>query len=261
MNSNYTAIILAAGKGTRLRPLTDNIPKCMVEVADKPILEWQIDTMISCGIDNIIVVSGYREEEIIDLRVKKIYNRDYETTNMVYSLFCAREYLKRDVIVSYGDIVYSQNVLQKLMQSDKDMVIASDEEWLPYWKQRCEDPLSDAETFKKGTGRIVETLGQVPSLTEDIEGQFIGLMKFSEAGCLKLKQAYDQHMHHQSSENAWGSSRKLRNAYMTDILNHFACHERLYYVPIRREWFEVDNITDLEIANNKINTEFALNKG
>lgn len=261
MSNNYTAIILAAGKGTRLRPLTNEKPKCMVPVDGKPMLERQLDLLTKCGIEDIVVVTGYLEEEISDHRITKVHNPDFDTTNMIYSLFCAEEYLGGDVIVAYGDIIYSEEVLKKLMRSEKDMVIASDQEWLQYWQRRFEDPLSDAESFIKGPDESVRSVGQTPGSKNDIEGQFIGLIKFSEKGCQQLKQAYYQCRNNDTcAMNAWDSNRSLRNAYMTDILNHFALRGGLNYIPIQRGWFEVDNTKDLEIANNRFNTELAINK-
>ncbi|GAA5522413.1 phosphocholine cytidylyltransferase family protein [Aliifodinibius salicampi] len=257
MNNDYTAIILAAGKGTRLRPLTNNTPKCMVPVDGKPLLGRQLDLLTQLGIEKNIVVTGYLEEKIADPRITKVHNTEYDTTNMVYSLFCAKNYLSGDVIVAYGDIIYSEQVLQKLLQSEKDMVIASDEAWLSYWQQRCDDPLSDAETFKKGAGNRVESLGQTPSSTDDIEGQFIGLIKFSENGCQRLKEEYAT----ANKSDAWESGRTLQNAYMTDMLNYFALKGELHYVPIQRGWFEVDTPRDLKIASDQISQPFAENTG
>jgi choline kinase len=250
MNNDYTAIILAAGKGTRLRPLTNDMPKCMVPIGGKSLLKRQLDLLTQVGIEKIIVVTGYLEEKISDPRITKVHNAEYDTTNMVYSLLCAEEYLEGDVIVAYGDIVYSEQALQKLLQSNKDMVIASDEKWLSYWQKRCEDPLSDAETFVKGPDNHVELLGQAPSSVDDIEGQFIGLMKFSEHGCRRLKEEYNT----AKKSNAWESGRTLQNAYMTDILNYFAVNGELQYVSIQRGWFEVDTPSDLELASRKLST-------
>ncbi len=253
MSSNYTAIILAAGKGTRLRPLTDDIPKCMVEIDGKPMLEWQLDLLTDAGIENIVVVTGYLEDKIRYPQITKVHNPEYSSTNMVYSLFCAEEYLQGDLIISYGDIIYSDEVLQKLMDSDEDIVIASDEEWLPYWKQRCDDPLSDAETFQKAEDQKVRSLGQMPESAKEIEGQFIGLTKLSCKGSVELRKAYfsckcDKFC----SENAWGSDRSLCNAYMTDLLNNLAGKGKLSYTPIHRGWFEVDTPSDLALAKNSI---------
>jgi len=251
--NNYTAIILAAGQGTRLRPLTDNKPKCMVEVGNKPMLQWQFETLKSCGIENIVVATGYLEDKIPGEGITKVYNENYASTNMIASLFKGEEYIKGDVIISYGDIIYSEDVLNSLMDNPNDIVIASDEEWQPYWESRCDDPLDDAESFKKGEDGKVQSLGQKPESKEDVEGQFIGLIKLSQNGCEELRSVYHACKDDQEcSENAWGSGRSLANAYMTDIMNYLASLGKLYYQPIHRGWFEVDNKRDLAIADERI---------
>lgn len=251
--NNTTVIILAAGQGTRLRPITDEIPKCMVKVNSKPMLNWQLDTLQSIGIENIIVVTGYKENKINDPRITKVYNEDYASTNMIYSLFCAEQYMDGHIIITYGDIIYSERVLKKLIEDEKDIVIASDEEWQAYWESRCEDPLSDAETFKKGKNFIVKSLGNKAKCVEEIEGQFIGMVKLSPKGTERFKaEYYNCKNQADCSKNAWGSGRDLKNAYMTDLLNHFASNGELYFNPIHRGWFEVDDPEDLEIVSDSL---------
>ncbi len=251
--NNFTAIILAAGQGTRLRPLTDNIPKCMVEVAGKPLFERQLETLKKCGIDNIVVATGYKEEVIPGDGVTKVYNKDYAATNMIASLFCAEEHIKGNLIISYGDIIYSENVLNSLMENENDIVIASDEDWHPYWESRCEDPLDDAESFEKGEGDKVRSLGKKANSIEEIEGQFIGLIKLSPEGCRILKEEYHSCNNDETCrKNAWNSGRELKNAYMTDLMNHLASQEKLHYASINRGWFEIDNRKDLNVAEHLI---------
>jgi L-glutamine-phosphate cytidylyltransferase len=247
---NFTAIILAAGQGTRLRPLTDDIPKCMVEVAGKPLFIRQLETLKKCGIKNIVVATGYKEEVIPGEDVTKIFNKNYATTNMIESLLCAEKYIKGDLIISYGDIIYSESVLKSLMENKNDIVIASDEEWRPYWESRCEDPLDDAESFEKGEGGKVRSLGKKAKKLEEIEGQYIGLIKLSPVGCTMLKNEYHSCKNDiKCNNNAWNSGRDFKNAYMTDLMNFMASKGKLHYHPIFRGWFEVDNHKDLYIAN------------
>ena len=254
-NTETTAIILAAGQGTRLRPLTDEIPKCMVEINNKPMLNWQLDTLQAAGIQNIVVVTGYKENKINDSRITKVFNVEYASTNMIYSLFCAEEYMKGNLIITYGDIIYSEEILIKLIEDERDIVIASDEEWQEYWESRCEDPLSDAETFRKGKNGKVQSLGAKANSINEIQGQFIGMIKLSTKGTSRIKEVYQDCKNNKKCQSkAWGSDRDLKNAYMTDLMNYFAKNEELYYNPINRGWFEVDDLQDLKLAEkeNKI---------
>ena len=102
-------IILAAGQGTRLRPLTNNKPKCMVKYQDKPIIDYILDAAKYCKIENIAVVDGYKkdvlEEYLIDEKLTFYTNKEFEKTNMVSTLFNAKNFMDDDIIISYADII------------------------------------------------------------------------------------------------------------------------------------------------------------
>ncbi len=253
MKKPFRAIILAAGQGTRLRPYTDNIPKCMVEVAGRPMLHWQLDVLEQAGVEEIVAVTGYQEEVIDDPRVTKVYNPEYDSTNMIYSLMCAEKYMEGNLLIAYGDIVYSGRVLEELMNDPNEIVIASDEAWEEYWSERFEDPLSDAETFRKGEDGCVRSLGKTPRSSEEVEGQYTGLTKLGPNGCERIREVYRQcNSRPECKQNAWDSGRPLRNAYMTDLLNYLAGQGELFYRPIHRGWVEVDDPDDLKLANRVV---------
>jgi choline kinase len=125
MTKPVKAIILAAGQGTRLRPLTDKQPKAMVLLVQKPMLDRQINVLYSLGLHDISVVTGYCAECISDARVKKIFNQNYAAVNMVASLYCARDLFDGscDIIVAYGDIVYEPRVLRALLQEESEIAV------------------------------------------------------------------------------------------------------------------------------------------
>lgn len=251
--SKTTAIILAAGKGTRLRPYTDEKPKCMVEVQGRSLLDWQIEVLRKSGIEDIVVVSGFKSEKIPDDKATKVQNHEYDSTNMVYSLFCAEAYLQNEVIITYGDILYQSSVVENVINTRQDIVIPSDEEWKAYWEKREENPLDDAETFKTGENNKVLELGQKASSIEEVQGQFIGMIKLTGQGCRIVKEAYQNCLTNpECKNNAWDSSRPLENAYMTDLLNYLAKEKGcVHYQPIQRGWFEIDDKEDLEVAEKE----------
>jgi choline kinase len=247
---DLTVILLVAGQGTRLMPLTDNKPKCMVEVSGKSIIQRQLDLFKKMGIKKIIAVTGYMQEKIEDPTLVKVYNPEFAVTNMIYSLFCAENYLNGNVVISYGDIIYSEKALSTLLESQDDIVIACDDQWQSYWGMRFDDPLTDAETFIKQNGNRVKSLGAKAKNISEIEGQYIGLIKLTDEGCSKFRDAYHICMSQdECSKNAWNSNRPLKKAYMTDLLNFFAQKNELHYTSIQRGWFEIDDIRDLEIAD------------
>ena len=174
------AIILAAGQGTRLRPLTDDKPKCMVEFQGKPIIDHIIDNFKLCGIDDIVVVNGYKgnilEQHLEGQNIKFIQNEKYDSTNMVHSLFCASSEFNDDLIISYSDIIYSPKILKKLIDSHHPISLAIDLKWRELWEIRMENIISDVETLKMTSKGTVSEIGQKPEVLSEIEGQYIGLI-------------------------------------------------------------------------------------
>ena len=145
-NNELKAIILAAGEGSRLRPYTDDRPKCMVEVEGVSLLDRQLAVLASESIEKVILIGGYRAEMLQRPGIELRTNPRYAETNMVWTLFCAEDDLEGDVLLCYGDIVYSRDILEKVLQSDADIAVAIDMDWESYWRARNEDPLDDAET-------------------------------------------------------------------------------------------------------------------
>ena len=100
------AFILAAGKGTRLGHLTNDKPKGMLELNGDTILKHQINLFRSVGIDEIVVIRGYKKNKINYPNIRYIDNDKYDTTNMIESLMCAEKYLDDDCIVTYADLLF-----------------------------------------------------------------------------------------------------------------------------------------------------------
>ena len=120
LNKKLKAILLVAGEGRRLRPYTLDRPKCLVEINEKSLIDRQIEILESEGINNIVLIGGYKAEMLKNKGNKLKINKKFSETNMVWTLFSAEEELEGSVIVSYGDIVYSQEVLKKLINSKED---------------------------------------------------------------------------------------------------------------------------------------------
>jgi choline kinase len=241
------AIILAAGMGSRLRPLTDDKPKCLVELDKIPLLDRQLEVLKSAGISNVHVIGGYLGHMLKRPNVTLHMNENYESTNMVETLFCAEEVLQgtQDIIISYGDIVYEPRVLQKLISSEAEVSVAADLDWLRYWYERMPNPLVDVETFVVDeSDRIIE-LGQRPESLDVIEGQFMGLIKFRSDSLPKLRKAWLD-ARHQNRPLASSMS-------MTDFLQMLIDRDwdvRASFVS--GGWAEVDSVQDLRVASQNL---------
>jgi choline kinase len=176
------AVILAAGRGSRMGHLGDDRPKCMVELEGKPLIERQISALRRGGVDEIGVVRGYRAEMIDFPGLAYFANERWAETNMVMSLAAAATWLRSGpVIVSYADIFYRGELVRGLAGAAGQLVVSYDRAWRRLWTRRFADPLADAETFRiNAAGQLLEIGGKTTRI-EDIEGQYMGLLKFTPA--------------------------------------------------------------------------------
>lgn len=186
------AVILAAGRGSRMKALTADTPKCLLELAGRPLLHWQIDALRTAGVENIHVVTGYQGQRLREQAetwgFTTAENPEWEHTNMLSTLLCANRYVRDSiaqgldrVIVAYADIVYAPAHIRALAAVAADMAITYDTQWEALWRLRFGDPLLDAETFLQEDG-CLRDIGGKPRSMEDIHGQYMGLLAFTSAG-------------------------------------------------------------------------------
>jgi len=243
------AIILAAGMGTRLGKYTENMPKTMLEFMGKPLIQHQLETFRYCGVDEIVIVTGYRSEQFTFSNVTYYHNSNYENTNMVESLMLARQEMNEDIIVSYGDIIFEKKVLDRLIISEADFAVTVDLEWRKYWKARYDTVESDLESMRiRADGNIIE-IGTPEPPVEDIDGRYVGLLKFSPKGLEILKSIYDT-IKKTFWNKPWRTVKVFQCAYMTDMIQEIISRGYpVHAVKIRNGWLEFDTDEDYERAS------------
>jgi choline kinase len=239
--------MLVAGEGSRLRPYTLDRPKCLVEVDGKSLLDRQLAVLSTASIEPIVLIGGYRSEMLVRPGTQLRINPRFAETNMVWTLFSAEDELDGDVLICYGDIVYSKDVLKSILQCKADIAVTIDLEWESYWRARNEDPLADAETLKlRPDGRIIE-IGQKPKSLQDMEGQYMGLIKLSSRGAGVIKQVF-----HEAQIKGDIRGKPVEKAYMTDLLQTVIDSGfDIQSVPVRGGWVEVDTVSDLQSVVTK----------
>lgn len=249
------AIILAAGKGERLRPFTNDKPKCLVKLFGKTLLEWQINVFQNSGITDITVVTGYRSNLINFPEITILKNEKYATTNMVETLFCAKEKLLDSTIISYGDIIFEKQVLKKLMNNSSDIAVVVDKNWEKYWKMRFKIPLDDAESLKFDVDGFITSIGQKTSDLSNIQAQYIGLMKFQNNGIYDLKNFYTKALSKSSHGiNILNPQTTFEKSYMTDLLQAMINYNyQIKSVSIEGGWLELDSVDDYKLYEQKYN--------
>ncbi len=234
------ALILAAGRGQRLKPLTDRAPKCLTEVHGVPILENALRGLSSAGIRGCTIVAGYFSSVITDImgsrfgdvELQYVYNRDYEKTNDMYSLWLAAEMLERGVLLLEGDVFFNHTMLHRvlLQAGSRSCYIAGD-----YDGRRDEVVVSTDRNLR---------IRSVDVLTD--RSAEIGPFRFISAGMLVLQQNYARLL------SAWLSEfvRQGRvNVLFDAVIAEHLDDAPLYASRIgHHEWVEIDTIGDLERA-------------
>lgn len=229
------AIILAAGRGSRMGSLTDEKPKCMAVVRGRPLIEHQVSALKGAGVDEIGIVTGYKSKMLEPYGDKHFHNPLWASTNMVSSLLCAKEWLEEsDCLISYSDIFYESQVIRDLMACEDDLAISYDPNWLELWSKRFENPLDDAESFRVDKEGYLIDIGRKVKSVEEIEGQYMGLLKFR-------KEFWSSAV----IQSATGS---LENIDMTSFLRRFLEGGiKIKAAPNKGLWGECDSQEDIAV--------------
>lgn len=170
------AVILAAGMASRLRPLTDRCPKCLLQVGQRTLLQRTVDALVANGVDELVVVTGYRNEMIEDflkvhypaLKLHLIHNAVYSSTNNIYSLYLAREQVEgKPFLLLDSDILFDPAIIARLLQQPETTLAVNNHE------------LGDEEikVIVDGQNRIQE-ISKVCSIADAI-GESVGIEKMN----------------------------------------------------------------------------------
>jgi choline kinase len=240
------AIIIAAGMGSRLKHLTNDKPKCLLEFDGRPLFEVQTGTLRECGIDEIIAVKGYKQEKINFPGIKYYLNDNYQNNNILHSLFYAEEEMNDDLLISYSDIYYDKAVVERLLRSTADISIVVDIDWQGYYAGRTDHPIEEAENVIFDANNNVIEIGKIVTRKNDVHGEFIGMMKCSRRGAEILKKHFNR-----AKQLYWGKpfqrAKTFEKAYLTDMIQDMVeLGVNINCVIIEKGWMEIDTIQDYE---------------
>ena len=233
------AIILAAGRGSRMKKLTIESPKCLLKVRGKTLLQHQVDSLNNAGLFDVGIVTGYRSNSLPINDMAEFHNVNWETSQMVESLMCADAWLKKSIcVVSYSDIFYDSDAIKLLLDCDDDIAITYDVNWFNNWSLRFDNPFEDAESLKLDDSGYLKEIGHPIKSANQAEGQFMGLLKVTPKGWLILKDLY-------LGLNSHDRSR----LHLTALLDKVVVSEasKVKALPFFGVWGEVDSPKDLEV--------------
>jgi len=249
MNPNK-AIILAAGLSSRLNPITNDKPKCMLEINDRSIIQRQQDLFLSLGINEILIVVGYCKEVIKRAYpdLSYIVDDDYRIPGIMRSLFCAEKEMAGGFIFSYSDIIYGQDILEKLLKIEGDIVLVVDTDWQKHYEGRIKHPLPEAELVKAKDGKVVK-IGKDVVKIDEAHGEFIGLAKFTDKGVKIIKEVYHDLLKKYKKEESFQNAKEFQRAYLTDFIQELVDRGiEVKTADTNSIWTEIDTDEDLERA-------------
>jgi L-glutamine-phosphate cytidylyltransferase len=255
------AIIVAAGRGRRLGSETEEIPKCMVKVAGQAILHRQLDALAAAGVDDVVVVRGYRGDKIAPPAggppLRFVENPDWAENNIFTSLFFAQHEMKDGFIFSYSDIVFAPEHARRLAEAPGPVALVIDRRWRDAYEGRTLHPVSEAELARvdgAGAAAAVTRVGKRLVTEEEAAGEFIGLARFSAEGAAALADVWRE-ASARGSGAPFGAAATLNQAYLSDGLNALVARGvGLRPLFIDGLWREIDTEEDLARAEKTIPT-------
>lgn len=245
------AIIIAAGSAKRLGEQTKELPKGLLNINGKNILERQITILKNNGIEDIIIITGPHKEKFTFEKIRYVEDTEYEKHDVLWSLMAAKNEIVGDIITTYSDILYDEKILQQILKSKADIGIVTDMDWEQKYQYRTEHPKSQADNVIIENDKIVKIKKNISEITEKQQnGEFIGIMKFSKKGSEKFVTEFDKL--EKINPSPFHDSPIFKKAYLTDMIQELI-DQKIVVEPIivKGDWSEIDTLQDLENAKKK----------
>jgi len=232
------AIILSAGQGRRLLPLTERVPKCILPVRGRPLIAWQIDTLARCGIEDITVVVGFGAESVearlAELygprRIRTLYNPFFASTDNLVSCWVARAEMQQDFLLLNGDTLFEAAVLERLLTAPEHPITLAVSR-----KDSYDD--DDMKVIRDGD-RLVH-VGKKLAL-DQVNAESIGMMTFRGEGPRLFREAIERALRTPEAQKQWYLS----------LIDALAERGVVFTQPIPAPgWTEVDSPADLDRAS------------
>lgn len=244
------AVVIGAGRGSRLGPKTDHVPKTLVEVMGRPMLDHVLSALERGGFrrKDVVFIAGYAEDAVRDRypELTFVRNAGWADNNILLSLLTARPYLEEGFVSTYADIVYEGAIVEALVESRHATTLGCDVRWRRRYVDRSQHPETDAEKLRAEGSRVVELGRRIPS--EAASGEFIGVMKLSRDGASGFLDAFDR-MQERHAGKVFREGRTFEKAYLIDLLQQMLEEgAEMHRVDTEGGYMELDTLEDLSKA-------------
>ena len=245
------AIILSAGCSSRLGDLTKELPKSLVDVNGKSIIQRQIETFQNNGIKEIIVIVGPNKDKFQLNDVEYVIDKNFHEHEQLSSLMTASKHFQNDVVISFGDVIVDNNIMKQIVESTYDIGIAIDLKWKKNYENRSQHPKSEADLALIKSNKITKIKKNLNFIENHQLGEFLGIMKLSDLGLKKFLDVFERL--NSSHKGKFHDAPSFQKAYLTDMIDELIqTNEVVNPIFIDGVWFEIDTIEDLENIREKI---------
>jgi choline kinase len=242
------AILIGAGRGRRLMPLTQECPKGLVPFHGKRILDWILEALAPLGVDEIVYVGGWQADAVRRAypSFTHVLNERWAETNILWSLLAAREHMKGGFVCSYVDIVYRPDPIVALAGSPHPATIVVDTRWRERYRERTQHPETDGEKVLAEGARVTAVGRWIDPAAAT--GEFIGVARFTEEGAKGLLEEWDR-LSRERRQGPIGRSASREKAYLVDLFDEMLAQGRsMHRVDTQGDYFEIDTTEDYELA-------------
>ena len=242
------AIIIAAGRGSRLMPTTADSPKCFAEVRGRRLLDRCLDALRAAGISDICFIGGYQMDKVRAAYPQFTFrhNQDWPNNNILASLMHAEDLMAEPFVCTYADVLYTADVVRRLLETQADIALSVDTQWLDRYQFRTQHPPDDAEKVIVANGRVTRVHRGIDP--REAHGEYTGLAKFSTEGAALLR----QHFHRCKAQFAGKPFREaslFEKAYLIHLLQEMIEHGvSMAHADTPGHYMEVDTQEDFELA-------------
>ena len=242
------AIFIAAGEGLRLENITKDLPKPLVDVNGKSIIERQISLLRKNNVNDIVVTTGYKKEKFTFKNIEYVHNPNFREQEQTGSLMTARSKIVGDVLIMFGDILFEEIILQQMLDSKGDIVIAVDKNWEKSYEERHDNPKSEADKVLIKDNKVIQISAKNIEVNDDNDvGELLGLIKLSMKGSKILIDQYEKLEN--SHIGKFHDAVSFKKAKFVDMLQELLSSGIVITpVSIKGKWCEIDTKHDLEIA-------------
>ena len=241
-------IILAAGSSTRLSKEILDMPKGLLKINDKSIIEIQLDLFKKNQLFDITIIVGPNKEKFKFKNVNYVLDDDFQNHDILGSLMASKSIINDDTLTTYSDIIFDENILRSMLDFKGDIGIAVDLYWEKNYVNRIQHPKSQADNVLLQNNKILKIRKNIKeSKSTQNLGEFIGLIKLSKNGAKIFVEKFNHLI--KSHKGKFHDAPSLKKAYLTDMIQELVDSGFLVEpIIINGKWYEIDTYKDLERA-------------